>query len=81
MITPAQNHNLTLVGPLVAILAPMFEGVLSSLSAIPLPVEEVLFEITAHLLETGPYSGHFIVIIQDITNRHYSSAELEEPDY
>ena len=81
MITPAQKNNSILVGPLVTILAPMFEGVLSSLSAVPLPVEEVLFEITAHLLETGPYSDNFIVIIQDITNRHYSSAELEEQDY
>lgn len=81
MITPAQTNNLTLVGPLVAILAPMFEGVLSSLSAVPLPVEEVLFEITAHLLETGPYNDHFIVVIQDISNRHYSAAELEEQDY
>ncbi|BAP57713.1 PAS domain S-box [Thioploca ingrica] len=81
MITPIQTNNSILTGPMVAILAPMFEGVLSSLSAVPLPVEAALFELTAHLLETGPYSGHFIVIIQDITHRHYLQAELEDQDY
>ncbi|NJO15157.1 MAG: PAS domain S-box protein [Thioploca sp.] len=81
VITPIQTNNLILTGPMAAILAPLFEGVLSSLSAVPLPVEQTLFELTAHLLETGPYSDHFIVIIQDITHRHYSQADLENPDY
>ncbi len=63
------SNNQTLTGAIISVLAPLFDGLLSSLSAVPLPIEASVFELAAHLLESGPYSGNYIVIIQDITER------------
>jgi PAS domain S-box-containing protein len=69
--------NLVFTGPAASVLAPLFEGQVVALFAEPLPINNYVFEFTACPLETGPYMGNYIIIIQDVTERKRMEAELE----
>jgi PAS domain S-box-containing protein len=69
--------NLVFTGPVASVLAPLFEGQVVALFAEPLPINNYVFEFTACPLETGPYMGNYLIIIQDVTERKRMVAELE----
>ncbi len=71
------NANLVLTEPIASVLAPLFDGQIPILLAKPLPTGHYVFELTACPLETGPYMGNYIVIIQDVTERKQMEVQLE----
>jgi PAS domain S-box-containing protein len=70
------NHPV-LMGEAATVLAPLFDGNLLPLFAEPLQIDNRVFELTARPLDTGPYTGNYIMIIQDVTERKRMEAELE----
>ena len=71
------NANLVLTEPIASVLAPLFDGKIPILLAEPLPTSHYVFELTACPLETGPYMGNYILIIQDVTERKQMEIQLE----
>jgi signal transduction histidine kinase/CheY-like chemotaxis protein len=77
LFTEAAFNSHFLTGKIASLLVPLFESSSSTLKAQLLPVNSQSFEITALLLEAGPYMGHYITIINDVTERHRMEAELQ----
>ncbi|MDY6992896.1 MAG: PAS domain S-box protein, partial [Pseudomonadota bacterium] len=74
-ITQAQVGEL-FTGEAAELLMPLFKGQIRAVLNCPLSIHQSVFEFTARPLNISPYTGCYIVIIQDVTERKRMESEL-----